>query len=484
MPDELPPPLSQSPCTLSQGLLGRRGQLALYSDQVLYIPSDVSRALGVVEFSLLLEDLRELELQGRGRNRLVLRGTDEQELRVKMGEAAGFLHDVCQLLVPLRPTPPEVDTRFGSIDKQAAAAFFLPRGVSLEGGEELLLCEWALAWSGDDLVRCGWLALSSHRIFFLPEGMGIEGDGGGHPEPQIYYPGLIERVSPSELTAGQLWFVAGRKRLRFDPFGGGSFVEQFWEHCDAPLHGTDEGQVRRGQPLSRVAGRARFLRLARTGGEEFLLHDLWLDVHRGRLWGKPRASEVQGLEQGEHGVVEVGRRTGLYRFQGVVSRLDPVADGPFKPSHVILELALRSDVRFVNRRRAYRVDVNIPVQVKVFLQDEQGRWKTRHTARGRIVDLSNGGCAIIGPRNIPEQARLVFDLPLTAEGEREELDLKAECVHLMGLPETKLNKRYGLAFVELRKGQRDKLQQEVVRQERSALQRNAAVRRWTRLKDG
>jgi c-di-GMP-binding flagellar brake protein YcgR len=373
-------------------------------------------------------------------------------------------------LVQLHPTPPWLDPRFGKADDESVGGFLQEFGEALIAGERLLLCEWALAWSGDNHVRCGWLALTSHRILFLPNA-----SGPSRAPNRSYQPKLIERVQESEVTSGQLWFVADGDYLRFDPYGGATFVREFWNFCDAPIHSTKDSQVRGGQSLRRVEGSAPMVRVIRTAGDDLVLEDMLLEARDDQLHARLRFEELPDLQAGELCVIEVIKRAGLFRFEATVASTDPIEDGPFKPTHAIIALQPNSDIRFVNRRRAFRVEVNIPIHVQVERPSAEGGWEPPESTLFRMADLSNIGCALVGPRDIDPSSRFGFELPLGADGGT--MTVQAECVHLQAMPGTQLSMQYGCHLLGLHQRQRDRIQQEVVRQERLQLQRRSRIKR-------
>ncbi len=461
IPEQL---LARDPCTLKAGLLGKRGQLSLYGDRVLF-----STAGGIKGHELTLDRLEWLELRGRSRRLLAL-GFEGGESAFKLDQAAARFGDLCALLVQLHPTPPWLDPRFGKADVEAVDGFLGGWAEKLQEGERLLLCEWALAWSGDSHVRCGWLALTSHRILFLPNASGPR-----RAATRSYRPKLIERLQDNEDSSGQLSFVAGGEHLRFDPYGGAAFVREFWSFCDAPIHSAEDSQVRGGQSLRRVEGNAPMVRVMRTEGDDLVLEDLFIEARSKRLEIRVRNADAPELKAGETCVVEVIKRAGLFRFEGTVAGVTPLDDGPFKPTHALIQLEPTSDIRFVNRRRAFRVEVNIPIHVQVQRRSPKGGWEDPVSTLFRMADISNIGCALVGPRDVDPSARFSFDLPLGSDGET--LPVQAECVHVMQLPGTDLSRQYGCHILGLGQRQRDRIQQEVVRQERIQLQRRSRIKR-------
>jgi hypothetical protein len=460
-PDKL---IARDPCTLKAGLLGKRGQLSLYSDRVLF-----STAGGIKGHELAYDRLEWLELRGRNRRLLAL-GFEGGESVFKLQQASARFADLCALTVQLHPTPPWLDPRFGKADPEAVDGFLGEWKEQLQGAERLLLCEWALAWSGDNMARCGWLALTSHRILFLPHASGPR-----RTPVRTYTPKLIERVEESEVTSGQLWFVVDGEYLRFDPYGGATFTREFWSFCDAPMHSQGDGQVRGGQSLRRLEGDAPMLRVLRTAGEDLVLEDLLLEDRDGLLAIRVRYGDVPALQAEEVCVFEVIKRAGLFRFEGTVKGVDPIEDGPFKPTHARISILPNSDIRFVNRRRAFRVEVNIPLHVKVQRPAADGGWEEPVPTLFRLADLSNIGCALVGPTGLDPRSRISFELPLGDDDET--MLVQAECIHVMPLPGTQLSTQYGCHLLGLGQRQRDRIQQEVVRQERVQLQRRSRIKR-------
>ncbi len=456
--------IARDPCTLKSGLLGKRGQLSLYGDRLVF-----STSAGIKGQELGYDRLEWLELRGRGRRQLAV-GFEGGESVFKLEHGPQRFGDLCALLVQLFPTPPWLDPRFGKADVEAVGGFLRQFGEDLIPGERLLLCEWALAWSGDSHIRCGWLALTSHRILFLPNA-----SGPSRAPNHIYRPKLIERVQESEVTSGQLWFVVDGEYLRFDPYGGATFTREFWSFCDAPVHSEADSQVRGGQSLKRLEGNAAMLRVLRTAGEDLVLDNLMLEDRDGQLAIRVRYGEAPALQNGEVCVFEVIKRAGLFRFEGEVRGVEPIEDGPFKPTHARISIRPTSDIRFVNRRRAFRVEVNIPLHIQVQRPLPEGGWEAPVATLFRMADLSNIGCALVGPKGLDPRARLSFELPMGDDGDA--MPVQAECIHVMPMPGTDLSAQYGCHLLGLGQRQRDRIQQEVVRQERIQLQRRSRIKR-------
>jgi len=455
--------IARDPCTLKAGLLGKRGQLSLYRDRVLFSTSG-----GVKGHELTLDRLEWVELRTRKRRQLAL-GFEGGESVFKFEQAPGRFGDLCALLAQLSPTPPWLDPRFGETDSDVVNGFLDAWGEQLRSGERLQLCEWSLAWTGDSHVSCGWLALTNHRILFLPNASGPK-----RAPTRTYKPRLIERVQQSEVTSEQLWFVVEGSYLRFDPYGGAAFVQEFWTFCDAPIHSTKDSQVRGGQSLRRLEGNAPMVRVIRTAGPDRVLANLMLVARAPNIEIRIPTQDSPGLQPGELCIVEVIKRAGLFRFECTVQAISPIEDGPFKPTHALILLAPTSDIRFVNRRRAYRVGVNLPIHVQVERRSPNGSREPPVSTLFRMADLSNIGCALVGPRDIDPTARFSFELPL---GGNESMQVQAECVHVAPLPGTDLSCQYGCHMLGLDQRQRDRIQQEVVRQERIQLQRRSRIKR-------
>lgn len=456
--------IAREACTLKTGLLGKRGQLALYGDRLVFSTSGDSAGK-----ALPLERIDSLELRGRGRKILVV-GFEGGQTPFKLDGAPARFQDLCALLVQLHPTPPWLDPRFGKADADAVHSFLAPHGERLEQGERLLLWEWALAWSGDDRVHCGWIALTSRRILFLPSSSGER-----RAMPRVYHTKLIERIENDESGTGQLWFVADGRYQRFDAYGGSEFTREFWTYCDAPLHSSKDSQVRRGESLERLSGPAPMTRLMRTTASDLVFDELFYEPKADRLQTNIRFTELGDLAKDEVCIVEVVKRAGLFRFEAIITRAEPLEDGPFRPSHALLELHPTTDIRFVNRRRAYRVEVNLSLPVEITQPQADGGWSRPISTLCRMVDLSNIGCALVGPADIDPKSRFSLSLPIGTEDET--LLVRAECVHVRPLPNTQLSRQYGLHLLGLTQPQRDRIQQEVIRQERLMLQRRSAIRR-------
>lgn len=465
MPEQGPDRLvARDACKLEVGFLGRRGFLSLYADRVLF-----SMAGGVKGHDLTLDRVEWVELRGRNRQQLAV-GFEGGESVFKLPNAATRFTDLCALLVQLHPTPPWLDARYGPPDSVAVANFLAPYGESLQGPERLDLCEWAIAWTEDAHVRCGWLCLTSRRILFLPVASGPK-----RSPNRCWQPKLIERVEGPDLPVGQLCFLAGGAFERFDTYGGASFQRSFWSLCDAPLYSPEESHVRRGQSLRRLEGEVPLLRLVRNGGNDLVFENALLEPRGQHLKIRFRVQQMPELERGEACFVEVVKPAGLFRLEARVLEAEPIEDGPFKATWAQLVLEPLGDIRFVNRRRAFRVEVNIPIHVRIESRLPGGGWSEPVSTLFRIADLSNIGCALVGPRSIDPSARFSFDLPLGPEG--EDVTIQAECVHVMELPGTTQSRQYGCHLVGLNQRQRDQIQQEVIRQERLQLQRRSRIKR-------
>jgi c-di-GMP-binding flagellar brake protein YcgR len=457
--------VARDPCKLKVGLLGKRGKLSLYPNRILFSTSSGSSAQ-----ELALERLEWVELRGR-KLRLLALGFEGGESVFELDQAKERFGQIVALLVQLHPTPPWLDERFGQADPEAVAAFLEPFDEALQPRERMLLCEWCLAWRGDTHVRCGWLALTGRRILFLPVSSGPK-----RIPARSFQPKLIERVDPADVPSGQLCFVTDDAFQRFEPCGSASFTREFWRACDAPLYQPRDGPVRRGQSLARLQGDAPLVRIARTAGADLTITEVLLEPRDGLLQTRFRIDDLPPVSVGEEFVVEVIKRAGLFRFEARVRRAEPIEDGPFRATMAMLELEPTSDINFVNRRQAFRVEVSIPIHVQVRSPQPDGDFAAPVSTLFRMADLSNTGCALVGPRGIHPDSRFSFDLPLGPE-EGLSIPVQAECVHVLSLPGTSLSQQYGCHIVGVSQRARDQIQQEVIRQERLMLQRRSRIKR-------
>lgn len=455
--------VARDACVFKAGLLGRRGQLALYGDAVVFATASDS-----LTWRLSLEAVDHLRLLGR-RQRLLAIGSGRGDAIFKLDQANARFGDLCAILVQLHPPLPWLDARFGTVDQAAAAAMIAPHGLALEDDECLELCEWSLSWEGEDLVRCGWLLLTNRRVLFLHAG-----EGAGRPAPIALRLDQLQRCEPRRNGESHLVLAVEEARLRFAPHGGSEFIRAFWDRCRRAIQPMDRDAVRRGQALTQLTGPARISRLHLQGGPQLSLRDLAWMAEGQRLRASARFREVEHLPAGAPCAVELIMRGGLFVFEGRIEAVTPVDDGPFKPSQAWLALTPTSDIQFVNRRRAFRVEINRPLHVHVARRDPEGGWEEPISTVFRLADLSSIGCALVGPAEIPLDARFAFDLPLGPEERR--LRLVGECVHARPTQVPPGRRIYGLQLQGLSEHDHDALQREVVCQERMQLRRRALVR--------
>ena len=105
----------------------------------------------------------------------------------------------------------------------------------------------------------------------------------------------------------------------------------------------------------------------------------------------------------DSGLVEVGRREGIYRFDMRVSRVAAWTKASFEQDEKIIFVAL-SQVTLHNRREGFRIDVSFIVDVKFSGSID----KEAHNCV--VEDLSIGGVALSVPWSVSQGAVAVFEL--------------------------------------------------------------------------
>jgi c-di-GMP-binding flagellar brake protein YcgR len=335
--------------------------------------------------------------------------------------------------------------------------------VAVEEGETVLLTEWSLHWFDDSGVRMGWLCLTDKRVLFLPV------RAKGVAEKAVVYREVV-RIGGQLNELGYLSFSAKGQAHRFSPCGGRDFVVRFWQDCKTEDKIVDQRETRGGQPVSRLLGDVRFIRLILEDDEIVYLKPAYLTAADKGIKVEIGRAGANAIPVGAPLVAEVGRTEGLYRFDCQVVELE--SDGPAAAGRTRLVLTQTGDICFYNRRASYRVDAAYEVEVRPLGKGRSKAGAGDEPAVGRLYDLSIGGCRVSLMSKLELTGRVSLTMPL-GDGKVQVL---ARVIHCQPPTATRETRLYGMSFQRLSEVNRVRINQEVMRRDRALLRQRSQVK--------
>ena len=429
------------------------GVLAVSTRALYFSPTGrLDSAAGAPEVSVDLEDVFQVGLVGRGEPRLEIHTHEQVVALILEGSEQRFTAMVrgfqeMDLEPPLGHRPMEY------ITSSEVDCFLSGWSQELVPGESVLSLEWGIQWLDERTVMLGWMMLTNQRVLFL-----CSSGEGGVPDSHVFPIDEMGRLQ-DETDPTRLKFQFDGQIVEFTHRNGQEFVANFWELCNAPtrLRGSQASRQRR--TLSRLDGVVSFLRVLKGNQEVFRVDEVRLVAEDEGLGVKLLPEEADLLTRLGSGLIEVGRREGIYRFDMRVSRVAALDEGEFRTGREKIIFVALSQVTLHNRREGFRIEVSFIVDV----QFSGGMDKEAHNCV--VEDLSIGGVALSIPWSVSQGAVAVFELPVLGEP----LSVRARVVRLIQEGGGIRRWRYGLAFFGLEDVDKSRINQLVLDQQRKRL---------------
>ncbi|HCP45855.1 MAG TPA: hypothetical protein DIU15_07425 [Deltaproteobacteria bacterium] len=487
--------------SLLKGPLAQPGLLVVGADRLTFTPEGrLDAIVGAQTTEIALADVRKISMGGWPEARITVSAGDN-EFMFALNDAEERMKDLMSLLLHFRDeNEPHDSGPLGWLGEQAEEALgsVAPK-LPMDADEEVLLLGPSLQWVGEWTVRRGWILVTTQRVLFIP---GAKGDA-----PQSAKITSLRRVPFGEELTAQLQFVAKRRHLRFSPRGGDLFTGRFWASVEEVVGPVDEPDPDKPQPgasesssitlefLPRNLGPVKYVAIerdhrvvARIAPAETLRQPDGLGIF---YPGLPSSE----LEEGAEVLVEIGRDDGVYRFDSTIVRLDDSPQHGMQPSapqaiaegdadaaavsavggvalHVVREdqfllvVQYPDDLRFVNRRGAFRVAFQLMSRARFLEPDENGDLvATGDFFRCTLEDLALIGCSILATRDIELNSIVELEFPLPDEP----LLVRAQCSRVEPPPVSGGATRYGFKFLGLTIAEQDRVHLALTVRQRESL---------------
>ncbi len=199
-------------------------------------------------------------------------------------------------------------------------------------------------------------------------------------------------------------------------------------------------------PRSSLLSQVRSTRLRMSDGEVLeMTPGLAIDTEDGIGIALPE--HVRSPEPGTAVSVELGQPDGIYTVESVVLRTAPLPASIQIPRRGhLLVLSAPDEIRYYNRRSAFRVPLNLQVNAWRLREDpaRQSWLPDGGRLAGELIDLSESGCALQTTDSIATGTRLFLELRLAAHW----LPLEGQVVRTeQGWPTT--NTLLGIQFINV-----------------------------------
>lgn len=179
--------------------------------------------------------------------------------------------------------------------------------------------------------------------------------------------------------------------------------------------------------------------------------------------------------------LEVGRRFELYFYakKGIFACNSEVANR-FKSGNVyILEMRILSDLKKHQRRQFYRLEINMPIQYKIFNTDDEKYFRVtgkisdemmqREYVSGTTIDISGGGSRFVSPDRLADNDKMIVSVNVGTDNGSIEFNAIAKVI--TSLPVKGRNDIYEnrIEFVQVKDSDREKLIKFIFWKERSRI---------------
>lgn len=463
----------------------RPGTLAIGPAGVAYAPegwlAQIARG-GSLQFPT--SGLRGARVEGGGT--LVL-STTTASTGFQSAEARELLQTMRVVLASSPPCPPDQLEEDGAATPEYVAERLaaLPElDPPLPELGDLLLATPALWTADQDHVAWALVILGTEHLLILPD----------DPElaPWWLATGRVRRGDlPDDLfQGGDVLRIADRQRVTaFRLPGGAPIIQRFWEEA-APFHFVVPEEDFQPDQWRGITGPAAFFRLTPDGLTEQILRPAFTIQRKDGLGLVLREGDPWTWKQGEFLRAEVSRPRGVFRFTLQFLRMDP--DASIGGAAASALGAARSDVLRLAvlmpgpnppgllppKRTLLRLPTDEATRLVMSDHDGEADLETTEgrSIKGRLVDLSAGGCAV----QIAETMQAGIKLAVIPEGGRARHVFKAEVMEVRTVPEASrlrpgLQYEVGLRFMGLNEARLSWLQREVLRRQRKrvAIRANA-----------
>ncbi len=410
------------PIARSQGPLGVDGFIAFGPTHFVFAPGGVMDAVvGDGVLAVGWDTVSRARLSGGDSNTLTLTARDHDHDFVLANPEEDWRH-LRRTLLHRHDRELVPDLGKASVSLQVLGDLLGRWGLALTPGERPTWMRYVLRLEAGPAIEGAWLLMTDRAFYLLPE------PRQGRPGQRfpVQEAASLRTWAPEEST---LRLALGDDRYEFELLGEAEEVARFWSRC--PLHSY---QGLKERPISlfrmpRLEGPVHFLRLHLRDRE-------LLRILRPQLVQEPEGLRVRfapnqryGAGVPREGFLDVADGRGVFRMSVLLIE-EAMEEGAPQPSFL---LALVSKPERVTHREEYRVLVSLPVRVREGHQAEED---------AELLDLSGGGCALLGPRalSMERPLRLRFELY------GEEFVVEGHVLRRKAMAEPSTQWRHGIQF--------------------------------------
>jgi hypothetical protein len=413
---------------LYSGPLASPGRLVLSTHRMHFEPGRrLDAALGVQGQDTLWHEVRSIRLRGRLDRRIQFE-CDNRTLTIDTKHVAAHFLDLVALYRESRgPNDPSFDAN-GEL-AEGDARYILQQWrehLPVSNLARILSATPALHWVDAWWMRRGWLVLTTDQLLFVPSGTPRDEAGGASLS--------LEQCTITESredNAERLILETEDRKWFFSPLAGEAFAERVSQLLgDQPR--VPHWEHEWGAQFLPLIGDAAFVEF--TVDEEMVdvLRPAQLFPHEDGIGIFFRRRPDNTLHVGVEATLRVASPSGLYELHGTVVVNQNVASGHSgagDESIHLLVLAQSPELSLTDRRHHYRVDAVATISGHCMNYTATRGWvENKHPIRCVLEDLSVGGCALYGSREMEVRSHIMLNLPPRTDPHRIEGEVM-ECIH-------------------------------------------------------
>jgi len=427
------------------GLFVQRGQGILTEDQLRIYSGrqhspEVVLALSTVQGIRLEQDVLILESENNPPVQMGLRTSDRQMSKLLLAILA------CRS-PGLLMSHPEQNHGFQAMIKTWKAA------IGWQDVEEMLWASPTIRHIEDE-QHTGWLILSDLRVYFLP-------DSDTQTAKFVFPLRRILRAEWMDANPEEITLYSGDRLIRLHPQGGAAMVSAFWDRCQVPSR-IIQRSIADERALQKMVQDIRFVQILGENHDINLRPGMAILQEEGGL-GLILPASVEPIAEGASLTISMGQTDGVYQFDARVEDTSPLPEQVQVPRNgKMLLLSPPEELRFFNRRNAFRVGSAAKIQIRrMAWNEEESVWQVSpDQVESTLVDLSADGCCLKTDVLIAVGDRLLVDLPLG----KEMVLVQAECMRI-DPPWRDHQPQLGMRFVTLTRRTERMIQQTVLRKQ-------------------
>ncbi len=388
---------------LYKGPLAIKGNLLANQDRVLFCPtSQLDSLVGAQTIDLDIPRILKVDIQGWPEQRLVITDIKDQDTVFMVTDPQQRLAQLRMLLMSARQEPLFVDERQSAVDDDKARAALRKAGLS-SNSKHFYLIEWCLLHHGESAFSAGWLIVTTDTVLLLKPGKGT-----------LWQQPLsgIKRIHDGKSEEG-LRLAVGQNIHHLFPQGGREFINHFWYLVGQLRPETQLDYAQPEQPLQKILGRHATLSIKQDGFEILSTEKVSISHRSGKLTIRFAAPlETAPIDIGAPVHIELARHDARYIFHTVVLEEHCMGAAGGGPATMVVDEP--DDVVAFSLRSKHRMQLHGNLTVWVFkLQEDFPMEGLRFGQEGalKVQDKNQRGPIIpdnllpLDASALPEEAR-------------------------------------------------------------------------------